>query len=174
MDVYEDPSAWTAEPVRPRWRLALRFAGSVVWFPVVCVLWAAVAVAGFVVGLFADALVSSRLERAYVDFVAGALKRVKGLASWCVTWPELLHEGDADYYRARVDRVVRDCTARATWPHRPAKSRPFVECAIPLRDYRGVGGWYVAEVALAQGWELRPTDAHREVRLWWSAASRAD
>ncbi|WP_267716353.1 hypothetical protein [Streptomyces sp. CoH17] len=31
---------------------------------------------------------------------------------------------------------------------------------------------YVAEVALAQGWELRPTDVRKEVRLWWSAASR--
>ncbi|MFD5132838.1 hypothetical protein [Streptomyces olindensis] len=173
MNVYEDPSTWTAEPVRPRWRLALRFAGGVVWFPVVGVLWVAVAVTGFVVGLFADAVVSSRFERAYVDFVGATLRRVKGLASWCVTWPELLHEGDADYYKARVDRVVRDWTARAAAPRHPKKSRPSVECAIPLRDYRGVGGWYVAEVALAQGWELRPTDPRTEVRLWWSTASGA-
>ncbi|MCL7369769.1 MULTISPECIES: hypothetical protein [Streptomyces] len=31
---------------------------------------------------------------------------------------------------------------------------------------------YVAEAALAQGWEPRPTDVREEVRLWWSAASR--
>ncbi|MFF5517118.1 hypothetical protein [Streptomyces coeruleorubidus] len=47
-----------------------------------------------------------------------------------------------------------------------------MECATSLRDHRGVGGRYVAEVALAQGWELRPTDVRREVRSWWSAASK--
>ncbi|MFF6864006.1 hypothetical protein [Streptomyces ardesiacus] len=50
--------------------------------------------------------------------------------------------------------------------------RPPVECETPRRDYRGVGGRYVAEAALAQGWEPRPTDVREEVRLWWSAASR--
>ncbi|MFF7870145.1 hypothetical protein ACFZCT_27270 [Streptomyces qaidamensis] len=89
-----------------------------------------------------------------------------------MTWPELRHEGDVEYYRARVDRVVAARTARASAPAGPKKPKPPAECAIPLRDYRGVGGWYVAEVALAQGWELRPTDRRREVRLWWPAASR--
>lgn len=28
----------------------------------------------------------------------------------------------------------------------------------------GVGGWYVAEVTLTQGWELWPTDQDKEVR----------
>ncbi|MDT9696113.1 hypothetical protein [Streptomyces sp. P17] len=32
----------------------------------------------------------------------------------------------------------------------------------------------VAEVALAQRWELRPTAVRKEVRLWWSAASHVD
>jgi hypothetical protein len=40
------------------------------------------------------------------------------------------------------------------------------------RADRGVGGWYVVEVALARGWELRPADVREEVRLWWSAASK--
>ncbi|MET9823210.1 hypothetical protein ABZ038_16615 [Streptomyces sp. NPDC006349] len=63
-------------------------------------------------------------------------------------------------------------TARARAPREPKKPRPPVECATPRRVYRGAGGRYVAEVALAQGWELRPTDVREEVRLWWSAASR--
>ncbi|MCT9140451.1 hypothetical protein [Streptomyces violarus] len=176
MDVYEDPVTWTAEPVRPRWQLALRFAGSVVWFPVVCVLWAAVAAAFFVVGLFADAITafSDTFEGRYVNAMDRTLGRVARLASWCVTWPELRHEGDIGFYKARVDKAVGDWTTRASAPYEPKKPRPPVECAIRMRDYRGVGGWYVAEVALAQGWELRPTDVGKEVRLWWSAASKGD
>jgi hypothetical protein len=73
-----------------------------------------------------------------------------------------------------VEKAVGKWTARASAPIEPKKPKPPVECAIPLRVYRGVGGWYVAKVALAQGWELRPTDEYREVRLWWSAASRVD
>ena len=65
-------------------------------------------------------------------------------------------------------------TAKASAPRGPKKARPPVECAIPLRDYRGAGGSYVAQVALAQGWELRPTDVRKEVRLWWTAASHID
>ncbi|WP_435282525.1 hypothetical protein [Streptomyces koelreuteriae] len=176
MDVYEDPATWTAEPVRPRWQLALRFAGSVVWFPVVCVLWVAVAAVLLVVGMFAEVITafSSTLERRFIESAGGTVLRVGRLASWCVSWPELRHEGDAGFYKARVDKAVAKWTARASAPVERQKPRPPVECAIPMRKYRGVGGWYVAEVALAQGWELRPTDVGREVRLWWSAASTGD
>ncbi|MFD6168591.1 hypothetical protein [Streptomyces coeruleorubidus] len=175
MDVYEAPSTWTAEPVRPRWQLALRFAGSIVWFPLVCVLWGAVAAAFIVVGMFAEVITafSNTLERGYLGAMDVMLNRVARLASWCVSWPELRHEGDAGFYKARVDKAVAKWTARASAPVDPNKPRPPVECAISLRAYRGVGGWYVAEVALAQGWELRPTDVRKEVRLWWSAASKA-
>ncbi|MFF6876236.1 hypothetical protein ACFY9S_13085 [Streptomyces sp. NPDC012474] len=176
MDVYEDPATWTARPPRPRWQLALRFAGSVVWFPVVCVLWAAVAAVFFVLGLFADAITpfSDTFEGRFLNATGRTLGRVARLASWCVTWPELRHESDVEYYKARVDRAVAKRTALASAPDEPRKPKPPAEVAIPLRDYRGVGGWYVAEVALAQGWELRPADGCREVRLWWSAASRVD
>ncbi|MFF7792776.1 hypothetical protein [Streptomyces sp. NPDC007991] len=175
MDVYVDPSTWAAQPVRPKWQLALRFAGSVVWFPVVCVLWAAVLAVFLVVGMFAEVITvfSNTLERGYLRATELTMNRVGRLASWCVSWPELRHEGDAEYYKARVDKAVAKRTARASAPVKKNKPRPPVECAIPLRAYRGVGGWYVAEVALARGWELRPTDVRKEVRLWWSAASKA-
>jgi hypothetical protein len=176
MDVYEDPATWTPEPVRPRWQLALRFAATLVFFPVLCVVWLAVAIVLFVVGLFADAIaaVSDSFERGYVNFMDSTLGGIASWASWCVSWPELRYEGDTEYYKARVDKVVANWTARASAPHEPKKSRPPVECEIPLRDYRGVGGSYVAEVALAQGWELRPTEVRKEVRLWWAAASQVD
>ncbi|MEU0999166.1 hypothetical protein [Streptomyces tibetensis] len=174
MDVYVNPATWTARPVRPQWQLALRFAGSVVWFPVVCVLWAAVLAVFLVVGMFAEVVTafSNTLERGYLKAMGWTLDRIWSTASWCVSWPELRHEGDVAYYKARVDKAVAKWTARASAPVVPKKPKPPVECAIPLRKYRGVGGWYVAEVALAQGWELRPTDERKEVRLWWSAAPR--
>ncbi|MGW7279952.1 hypothetical protein ACWGIV_16925 [Streptomyces sp. NPDC054844] len=139
-------------------------------------MWPAVAAVLFVVGLFADATaaVSEGFERGCVRFTGDALGGIARLGAWCVSWPELRHEGDVGYYRARVDRRVAAWTARASAPHEPKRRRPPVECEIPRRDHRGVGGWYVAEAALAQGWELRPTDVHKEVRLWWSAASRVD
>ncbi|MDN0195107.1 hypothetical protein [Streptomyces sp. S.PNR 29] len=176
MRVYEDPATWTPEPVRPRGQLALRFVATLVFVPVLSAVWLAVAAVFFVVGLFADAIaaVSDGFGRGYVRFADGTLKGIASLASWCVTWPELRHEGDTGYYKARVDKVVARWTARASAPHAPKKARPPMECEIPLRDYRGVGGRYVAEVALAQGWELRPTDVRKEVRLWWSAASHID
>lgn len=71
----------------------------------------------------------------------------------------------------RPEKVVGEWTAKAANPRDPKKFRRVMECETPMRDYRGVGGSYVAQVALAQGWELRPTDMRKEVRLWWSAAS---
>ncbi len=127
----------------------------------------------FVVGLFADAIaaVSEGFGRGYMRFMDHTLGGIARLGSWCVTWPELRHEGDVPHYRARAEKVVGNWTRQASAPRQPKKARPPVECEIPLRVYRGVGGRCVAEVALAQGWELRPTDVRKEVRLWWSAAS---
>ncbi|MEV0176420.1 hypothetical protein AB0I00_35570 [Streptomyces sp. NPDC050803] len=166
MDVYEDPATWTPEPVRARWKLALRFVGTVLFVPLFCVFWLAAAVVLSVVDTVAEAVGATGTGRAFA--------RISHLPSWCVSWPELRYEGDTAYYKARVERVVGDWTAKALAPRNLKKYRRLVECEIPLRDYRGVGGWYVAEVAVAQGWELRPTDVRNEVRLWWSAASHVD
>ncbi|MFE7929877.1 hypothetical protein ACFU6S_14255 [Streptomyces sp. NPDC057456] len=176
MHAYEDPATWTREPTRPRWQLVLRFAATLGCFPVLCALWLGVAAVLFVVGLFADAIaaVSDSFERGYLRFTDDTLGGIVRLGSWFVTWPELRHEGDTEYYQARVDRRVAHWTTLASAPHEPKKARPPVECAIPLRDYRGVSAGYVAEVAVGQGWELRPSDVRKEVRLWWSAASHVD
>ncbi|MGC9439224.1 hypothetical protein [Streptomyces sp. WG5] len=170
MSTSEYPQSWAPGPVRPRWRLALRFAATLVFFPLLCVVWPAVAVVLFVVGLFTDAVTALRQGfgdgcMRFMDDTLGAIAR---LGSWCVSRPELRHEGGTAYYRARVDRTVARWTARATDPE---GGESPVECEIPRRDHGGAGGRYVAEVALAQGWELRPTDVRTEVRLRWSAAS---
>ncbi|TLS41410.1 hypothetical protein FE633_36260 [Streptomyces montanus] len=176
MDVYEDPATWTPLPTRPRGLLIVRFAATVVFLPVLIVLWIVAALGFIAVGLLTEviAAVSSSYEKGLLKLMERTLDRLSGVPAWGVTWSELRHEGDAAYYGARVDKVVADWTRKASAPRRPKKSRPPVECAIPVRDYRGVGGRHVAEVALAQGWELRPTDVRKEVRLWWSAASRVD
>ncbi|KUO03115.1 hypothetical protein [Streptomyces caeruleatus] len=173
---YEDPSRWTPEPVRPRGKLTLLFLASVVFFPVLVVVWLAVFAVLLAVGVLTEVIAafSDRYEQGFMKVMDRTLGPLMDLAGWCVTWPELRHEGDTEYYRARVDKVVARWTARASAPARPNKAKPPVECAIRLRDYRGVGGGYVAYAARAQGWELRPTDVRKEVRLWWSAASPAE
>lgn len=173
---YEDPATWGPEPVRSRRRLTVRFLATVLCFPVLCVLGLVTLLVFIALGLLTEviAAVSTRYERGFLAMMDVALDRIRRLGSWFVTWPELRHEGDTAYYRARVEKAVARWTARASAPHRPNTARPPVECAIPLSVYRGVGGWYVAQVALAQGWELRPTDVRKEVRLWWTAASHID
>ncbi|KMS73250.1 membrane protein [Streptomyces viridochromogenes] len=171
---YEDPSRWMPEPVRPQGQLTLLFIASVVFFPVLVVVWLAAFAVLLAVGLLTEVIAafSDRYEQGFLKLMDRTLDLLAGLASWCVTWPELRHEGDTAYYRARVDKVVARWTARASAPARPNRVKPPVECAIRLRDYRGVGGGYVTEAARAQGWELRPTDVRKEVRLRWAAASQ--
>ncbi|MBE8473263.1 hypothetical protein [Streptomyces justiciae] len=172
MDVYEDPATWTAEPVRPRGLLTARFIATVLVMPVLWVFWLAVILVTFAVGMVTEVIVvfSTSYENGLFNLLDRATARMR-LPSWGVTWPELIHEGDTAYYKARVEREVRNWTTQAQFPRDPKKFRRVMECEIPMRHYRGIGGWYVAQVALAQGWELRPTDVRKEVRLWWSAAS---
>ncbi|RZB20589.1 hypothetical protein StrepF001_05695 [Streptomyces sp. F001] len=176
MLAYEDPATWGPKPVRPRWQLVLRFIATVVCFPVLCVVGLATFVLFIALAFLTEliAMFSSRYERGFGEVMESALDRVVGLGSWFVTWPQLRHEGDTEYYRAKVDKVVADWTARASAPPEPDKAEPPVECEIALSVYRGVGGRYLTEVALAQGWELRPSDVRKEVRLRWSAATRVD
>ncbi|MCF1598272.1 hypothetical protein [Streptomyces muensis] len=172
MYAYEDPSRWAPEQVRPRGQLTLLFIATVFFFPVLVVVWLAVFAVMLGVGLLTEVIAafSDRYEQGYLKVMDWTMDRLWSTAGWCVTWPELRHEGDTEYYRARVDKVLARHTARASAPPRPNRAKPSPECAVRLRDYRGVGGGYVAEAARAQGWELRPTDARKEVRLWWAAA----
>ncbi|MEV0322147.1 hypothetical protein ACIBKX_00190 [Streptomyces sp. NPDC050658] len=170
--VLADTAHWVAWPVRPRWQLVLGFVAMLLCVPLWCAL-AVVVLAGFIAVLFLAEIVEAASSSGGQRLTALAdrmLDRLKPPA-WCVTWPELRHEGDTDYYRARVDKVLGRWTARASAPSEPKKPRPPVECEISWRDYRGVGGDYVVRTATAQGWELRPSLPEESVRLWWSAAS---
>ncbi|MGQ4385304.1 hypothetical protein [Streptomyces sp. SAS_270] len=176
MDVYEDPATWAPERVRPKGQLVVRFVLTVLYTPVQIVMWIAALAVFLAVGLVTEIITifSTSYEQGLFKAMDRVLDPLSKWPSWCVSWPELRHEGDTAYYRARVEKAVGRWTAKASAPRDSKKTRPPVECAIPLRDYRGVGGGYVAQVALAQGWELRPTDVRKEVRLWWTAASHID
>jgi hypothetical protein len=56
--------------------------------------------------------------------------------AWCVTWPELRHEGDADYYRARADKTVADLTGKQLAAGKARKAPPPGPDDIPWR-WRG-------------------------------------
>ncbi|MGQ5637063.1 MULTISPECIES: hypothetical protein [unclassified Streptomyces] len=164
MPYHEDPAAWEPLPARPRARLVRRFAASVAYRPVHWLL--ALLIWVFALGFASLAEIvttfSSRAEEGAGRFLDRVTARA-ALPGWCVGLRELKHEGDAGYYRTLVDTAVGRRTAQVSGP-RPTVPR---EWRIPLRDYRGAGARYVADRALAQGWQLRPSDVRREVNLYW-------
>ncbi|MFF7445282.1 MULTISPECIES: hypothetical protein [unclassified Streptomyces] len=176
MHVYEETATWTAEPTRPKGQLVFRFVLTVLYTPVQFVMWLVAFVAFLAISLATEIITVFSTSYEQGLFKAGdrLLDPLSRWPSWCVSWPELRHEGDTAYYRARVEKKVGRWTKRASAPRKAQQARPSDECAIPLRDYRGVGGWYVAQVAHAQGWELRPTDVRKEVRLRWRTAPHID
>ncbi|MEW2625830.1 hypothetical protein [Streptomyces sp. NPDC048106] len=166
MNSFEDPAAWEPPPARHRGWLAVRFVASLLYWPVhvlLCVLifgavmaWAAVM---DVVTAFSE--LAERAAERQGDLLTGPMS----LPSWYVGLREVRHEGDADYYRARVDRAIARRTRRVS---RPRPTSPPGR-RIPLRAYRGAGPRYVADRALAQGRRLRPSDVRRELNLYWPA-----
>lgn len=153
--------------------MTLLFVASVMFFPVLVVVWLAVFAVLLAVGVLTEVIAafSDRYERGFMKLMDRTLDPLAGLARWCVTWPELRHEGDTAYYRARVDKKIARSTARASAPARPNRAKPPVACSLHRRTYRGVGAGYVAEAARAHGWELQPSDVRKEVRLTWAAAA---
>ncbi|MFC9928297.1 hypothetical protein [Streptomyces sp. NPDC127190] len=164
MNSYEDPAAWEPPPARHRGLLVVRFVASLLYWPVhmvwCLVLLGVLTAVGAVVDLVGS--VSTRAEKA-VERRGDRLADLMLLPSWYVGLREVRHEGDAGYYRARVDRAVARHTEQVT-QQRPLVSR---EWSISRRDYRGAGARYVAERALAQGWQLRPSDVRKKVILHW-------
>lgn len=170
--VYQGQREWLAEPTRPPWQLWPRFVLTVLILPVWWLLLVVVALATIVVAMFAEILtIIPGFERGADRAMDAVLSKISLWPRWSVTWSELRHEGDAAFYRARVDEYLDKLTKRASAPKVPKKPAPPVECEVPWRTYRGVGGAYVVEAAALRGWELRPSDPAAEIRLWWSAAS---
>jgi hypothetical protein len=153
-------TSWDPSPVRGPLRLTVQFLLTVVYAPLHWTFCLVLALTLTVVGMFLEVLswipaVESGLLK-LMDAVFGV---VPLWPLWFVTLPELRHEGDMDFYRARVERQL-------TAPLRAAK--PPRELEVPRRKYRALGAGYVAQAAPVHGWELHPDtpfDPWREVKL---------
>ncbi|WP_327357087.1 hypothetical protein [Streptomyces sp. NBC_01304] len=158
--MYRDPS-WDPLPVRGPGRLWLQFLLTTVYAPVhwalFTVLLLAVVALGFVLELISWI---PGVEAGLMKLIDLLFKVCPPWPRWFVTLPELRHEGDTAFYRARVDHRLT-ASKQAADP----KTR---EIDVPLRKYRAVGAGYVAHAAAAHGWELHPDtpyDIRREVKL---------
>ncbi|MGK5638079.1 hypothetical protein ACSNOK_07135 [Streptomyces sp. URMC 126] len=164
-----------AVPARPVRRLVPLFVATVVVLPLWWLLLLAFVVAFLFFAPFLDVLAiipgAERAVERVGNKVGMKMENKEPLyPGWVVTWPELRHEGDADFYRARVDRYLDRRTERASMPKGRRKSGAPMECEVPLRKYRGVGGAYVIEAATARGWEPELSSPADRIRLRWPAA----
>ncbi|MFD3484011.1 hypothetical protein [Streptomyces sp. NPDC058665] len=106
-------------------------------------------------------------EKGFLKGLGRLGDRVTLWPRWFVSWPELRHESDADFYRARADEAVAKHTTAATTPLKNGGVPPWT-CVIPVRKYRAVGAGYVLRTAEARGWALRHdewSDLPDELRL---------
>ncbi|MEU1667751.1 hypothetical protein ABZ547_30100 [Streptomyces sparsogenes] len=166
--MYRDES-WGPLPARPMALLVPLFLLTVVVLPVwwllllaVFLVFLGVAVVGEVLSLVPG------FEKGFFKLIDWFGDRVEIWPRWCVTLPELLHEGDAAFYRARVDKKLGAWTRKEEEARAARKAPPPGPHDIPLRDFRGVGAGHVVQAARELGWELshdRPTDPERVVRL---------
>ncbi|MEV6133321.1 hypothetical protein AB0M05_42085 [Streptomyces violaceusniger] len=158
-------------PLAPRsafW-LLIRFVLTVLLLPL---WWALIVVIflGFIAfGIVAELLtVIPGFEKGFLGLIDKFGDSVAVWPAWCVTLPELRHEGDAAYYRARVDKRIAVWTSKELAAQKAKKAPPPGPHDVAVREYRGVGAGYVIEAARARGWELshdRPSDPLRVVRL---------
>ncbi|GHF01447.1 hypothetical protein GCM10018785_75090 [Streptomyces longispororuber] len=163
---------WGAEPVRPTWQLVPRFLVTMIVLPVWWLLLLCLFAALLVFAMFAEVLtVIPGFERGFERVMDATVGRIPIWPRWTVTWPELRHEGDTAFYRARVDAYLDTWTKRASARRKSGAPSTVRTCEVPLRKYRGAGGGYVVAAATARGWEPRPSDPAKEIRLEWPAAS---
>ncbi|MEU0842131.1 hypothetical protein ABZ370_22030 [Streptomyces sp. NPDC005962] len=161
--------SWGPLPPRPATPLLLRFVLTVLVLPVWWLLVVVILLAAVAFSIVGEILtVIPGFEKGFLKTMDRFMDRVSMWPAWCVTWPELRHEGDADYYRARADEKVAGLTRKQLTAREAKKAPPPGPYDIPVRDFRAVGAGHVVEVARAQGWELshdRPSDPARMVRL---------
>ncbi|WP_053048727.1 hypothetical protein [Streptomyces antioxidans] len=161
--------SWGPLPPRSTFSLLTRFVLTVLllplWWALIVVLFLCFIPVVIVAEIFT---VIPGFEKGFAGLVDKFGGGVKAWPAWCVTLPELRHEGDAAFYRARVDKRIDSWTAKELAAQKAEKAPPPGPHDIPVRAYRGVGAGHVVEAARARGWELshdRPSDPLRVVRL---------
>ncbi|RBM24311.1 hypothetical protein [Streptomyces sp. PT12] len=156
MHHHDDP-AWGPLPVRSaalRWLVLLPL--TLLFLPLWWVLWVLLALCFYgvasVVQLFVYLV--PRAESGAVRVLDATLGRVPFIPRWCVTPVELVREGDAAYYRARVERRIgKKARLVEKSPHLFAAHR---DLDLGVHFYRGAGAGYVLRVATEAGWNLHP------------------
>ncbi|GAA1906151.1 hypothetical protein GCM10009837_32030 [Streptomyces durmitorensis] len=168
-----DTESWVPRPARPTWQLTLQFIATVIVLPVWWVLWLAFAIVLIGIAMITEIFtyIIPGYERGFEKVMDATLGRMELWPLWAVTWPELRHEGDADFYRARVDKHLDKWTKKLSAPKDPKTPELPKECVVPLRFYRGVGGSYVVRTATPLGWDLQPSEPEKEIKLGWVAAA---
>ncbi|MFD6415362.1 hypothetical protein [Streptomyces sp. NPDC060194] len=175
MDDYDDP-AWGPLPVRPaglRWPL---FALTLVFLPLWWVAWVFIAAFFYGVAVVAEVVVLlvPRVENAALRVLDATLGRIPFVPLWCVTPVALVREGDAEWYRRRVEgRVARQTRRVETSGVRREYHR---DMELGVHFFRGAGAGYVLRVAGEQGWTLRSmprSHPRRRLRLRHDGRPRA-
>ncbi|WP_234365159.1 hypothetical protein [Streptomyces sp. RTd22] len=166
--MYHDDS-WGPLPPRSATPLVFRFVLSVLILPLWWLLLAVLFLVFLAFALVADIFtLIPGFEKGFGKVMDRFHAAVALWPAWSVTWPELRHEGDADYYRARADGKVAGLTTAQLTAREAGKAPPPGPYDIPVRDYRAVGAGHVLEVARGHGWDLShdlPSDPARIVRL---------
>jgi hypothetical protein len=163
-----DP-AWGPVPARPavlRWLVLLPL--TVLFLPLWWVVWLLAVVVLYFVAPFVELFVYllPRTENGAVRMLDATVGRLPFVPLWCVGPVELLHEGDAEFYRARVERRVERATRRAESSQGIVRSER--ELDLGARFFRGVGAGYVLRLAADRNWDFHPvlrSRPRRRVRL---------
>ncbi|MFI6012066.1 hypothetical protein ACIBAG_25155 [Streptomyces sp. NPDC051243] len=158
--MHRDPS-WDPLPVRGTARLTCQFLLTTVYAPVHWILWAALFLVLIAFAFVIEVLsLIPGVEKGYDKLMDTVLRVVPFWPRWFVTLPELRHEGDAAFYRARLEAVL------AKW----SANKIQRDMDLGVRKYRAVGAGHAAQRSAEYGWALkevrqRPTTELRLARV---------
>lgn len=149
---YEQPLTpdWDPVPHRSRTGLIVRHICTVIYFPVHVVLCLAVFAVLLAIGLVGEVLWF--LEKPLDRLMDRALDPLPVRPRWWVTWSELRHEGDPDFHRARVEKLLT------------AKKPTTTTALLRFHYYRGIGARGALDIAARHGWQPDPEKRPRPLR----------
>ncbi|MEV0528925.1 hypothetical protein AB0I66_36445 [Streptomyces sp. NPDC050439] len=176
MPDFDDP-AWGPIPVRPaplRWLLLLPL--TLLLLPLWWVMWLLLAALCYCAASVAQLFVYMvpRAENGAVRVLDATLGQVPFVPLWCVTPVSLVREGNAAYYRARVDRRIEKQTRRVE--NATVLAGYDRDLDLGAHYFRGAGASYVVGVASEHNWSLHPllrSHPRRRIRLRHNGRARA-
>ncbi|MGW7072862.1 hypothetical protein ACWGII_19430 [Streptomyces sp. NPDC054855] len=173
-----DAPAWGPLPARPaplRWLLLLPL--TLLLLPLWWMAWLFLAALFYCAASVAQLIVYlvPRAENGAVRVLDATMGQIPIVPLWCVTPVGLFREGDAAYYRARVDRRIEKQTRRAEdASNLSGYSR---DLDLGAHYFRSAGAGYVVRFAEERNWSLHPvlrSHPRRRLRLRHSGRPRTD